>query len=277
MSAPALVRAQRTEVGRVVRDVAAAWGRHRLSTHAAAIAFRILVSLVPVALLALAMLGVLGLGDVWSDSIAPAVHDRVTQPVFDAIDYSVRKILSDGSIGLIAFASLLLLWELARAVRAVTVALNEIHDVEEGRSRARVAATTLALAVATGVCLVASTLAIVVLPRLADGAERVGLTIAAYAIAIVLLGLVVALLVRYAPAEHPSPEWASVGGALVVASWLGASALFGWWAGSVASYKSATGTLTFFLVLTAYAFTSAAIFLIGVEVDERVRTGEGAR
>jgi membrane protein len=277
VSAPALVRAQRTEVGRVARDVAAAWGKHRLSTHAAAIAFRILVSLVPVVLLALAMLGVLGLGDVWTDSLAPAVHDRVTQPVYDAIDVSVQKILSDGSIGLIAFASLLLLWELARAVRAVTIALNEIHDVEERRSRTQVLVTTVALAVATGLCLVASTLAIVVLPRLADGVERLGLTIAAYAIAIVLLGLVVALLVRYAPAEHPSPEWASVGGALVVVSWLAASAAFGWWAGSVASYESATGTLTFFLVLTAYTFTSAAIFLIGVEVDERVRTGGGAR
>jgi membrane protein len=159
----------------------------------------------------------------------------------------------------------------------VTIALNEIHDVEEERSRERVLATTLGLAVATGLCVVASTLAIVVLPRLAGGLVRAGLTIAAYGIAIVLLGLVVALLVRYAPAEHPSAEWASVGGALVVATWLGASALFGWWAGSVASYRSATGTLTFFLVLTAYTFTSAAIFLIGVEVDERVRTGDEVR
>jgi membrane protein len=277
VSAAALVRAQRTEIGRVVRDVAAAWGKHRLSTHAAAIAFRILVSLVPVVLLALGMLGALGLGDVWTDSLAPGVKDRVTPPVYEAIDFSVKKILSDGSTGLIAFASLLLLWELARAVRAVTVALNEIHDVEEGRSRTQVLVTTFALAVATGACLVASTFAVVVLPRLGDGVERVGLTIAAYAIAVVLLGLVVALLVRYAPAERPSPEWASVGGALVVASWLVASAAFGWWAGSVASYESATGTLTFFLVLTAYTFTSAAIFLIGVEVDERIRTGEGAR
>jgi uncharacterized BrkB/YihY/UPF0761 family membrane protein len=63
----------------------------------------------------------------------------------------------------------------------------------------------------------------------------------------------------------------------VVISWLAASALFGWWAGSVASYESAVGTLTFFLVLTAYTFTSAAIFLVGVEVDERIRTGDELR
>jgi membrane protein len=277
VSATTLARAQRTDVFRVVRDVAAAWGRHRLSSHAAAIAFRILVSLVPVVLLALGMLGALGLKDVWTDTLAPGLQDRVTPPVYAAIDYSVERILSDGSVGLIAFASALLLWELLRAVRAVTIALNEIHDVDDERPRSRIFVTTLALAVATGVCLVASALAIVVLPRLADGVVRLALTLLAYAIAVVLLGLVVALLVRYAPAEHPSPEWASAGGALVVVSWLVASGLFGWWAGSVASYRSAIGTLTFFLVLSAYAFTSAAIFLIGVELDERIRTGAERR
>jgi uncharacterized BrkB/YihY/UPF0761 family membrane protein len=33
----------------------------------------------------------------------------------------------------------------------------------------------------------------------------------------------------------------------------------------------AVGSLTVFLVLTAYIFTSAAIFLIGVELDELLR------
>ena len=274
MNAPALTRARRSDTAGFVRDVASACAEHRLTTHASAIAFRILVSLVPLTLLGLGLLGALGLGDVWTDTLAPTVQERVTAPVYDAIDFSVRKILSDGSAGLIAFASLLLLWELARAVRSVSVALNEIHDCEETRSHGRVLLVTLGLASATGLCLVASTLSVVVLPRLAEGLPRAALTVLAYTVAFVLLGLVVALLVRYAPTEHPSPEWASVGGALVVAAWLVASALFGWWAGSVASYESATGTLTFFLVLTAYTFTTSAIFLVGVEVDERVRKGE---
>jgi membrane protein len=274
VSAPPLTRARRSDAARFVRDVATAGARHRLGTHASAIAFRILVSLVPLVLLALGLLGALGLRDVWTDSLAPAVRDRVTAPVFAGIDYSVEKILSEGSAGLLAFASLLLLWELSRAVRSVMVALNEIHDVEETRSYLRILLVTLVLAAATGLCIVASTLAIVVLPRLAGGLARAGLTVVAYAIAIVLLGLVVALLVRYAPTEHPSPEWASAGSAVVVVAWLVASALFGWWAGSVASYRSAIGTLTFFLVLTAYTFTSAAIFLIGVEIDQRAQLEE---
>jgi membrane protein len=257
---------------RAVLEVAEACGEHRLATHAAAIAFRILVSLVPLALLGLALLGALGLEDVWTDSIAPAVQDRVTQPVFAALDYSVQRIMSSNTAGVIAFASLLLLWELSRGVRSVMVALNEIHDVEERRSWAELLRTTLWLAVATGLGVMAALVAVIVLPRLADGLLRAALTLAAYAVAVALLGVVIALLVRYAPAEQPSPEWASVGSALVVTAWLGASAVFGWWAGSVASYKTAVGSLTVFLVLTAYTFASAAIFLVGVEVDERART-----
>jgi membrane protein len=268
---------KRPELRGLARGLAESFVEHRLSQHAAAVAFRILVSFVPLVLLALGLLGALGLEDVWTDSIAPAVEDRVTAPVYTAIDFSVDRILSTTSAGLIAFASLLLLWELSRGVRSVMVALNEIHDVDESRSVWRLLATTLVLGLVIGLCIVASVMAVVVLPRLAGGIARVALTLAAYAIAIVLLGLVVALLVRYAPAEHPSPEWASAGGAIVVAFWLGASVLFGWWAGSVASYESGVGTLTFFLVLTAYAFTSAAIFLVGAEVDERARKASARR
>jgi hypothetical protein len=41
--------------------------------------------------------------------------------------------------------------------------------------------------------------------------------------------------------------------------------------GSVANFKTAIGSLTVFLVLTAYVFTSAAIFLVGVQLDELLR------
>jgi membrane protein len=250
------------------RPLTRALREHRIGTHTGAIAFRVLVSLVPLVLLGLALLGMLGLEDVWTDSLAPAVQERVSAPVFTAIDFSVEEIFRSDSAGLIAFASLLLLWELSRAVRAVMVALNVIHDVDESRSAARVLATTVALAVAIGLAVVGSVLAVTVLPRLGEGVGRVLLTVAAWLVAVALLMLVVALLVRYAPAEHPSPSWASAGSLLIVGTWVVASLLFGWWAGSVADYGSAVGSLTAFLFLTAYVLASSAIFLVGVELDE---------
>ena len=245
-------------------------------THAGAISFRVLISLVPVTLLGLALLGTLGLEDVWTDSLAPAIQDRVTAPVFTAIDFSVEEIFASGSAGLIVFASLLLLWELSRAVRAIMVALNVIHEVEEQRSGRRLFVITVGLATVIGLALIGSALSVTVLPRLGvEGIAHLLLTVGAWALAALQLGLVVGLLVRYAPAERPSVAWASAGSAVVVATWIVASLLFGWWAGTVANYRSAVGSLTVFLLLTAYVLVSSAIFLVGVELDELGRKESG--
>jgi membrane protein len=88
-----------------------------------------------------------------------------------------------------------------------------------------------------------------------------------------LLGVALGLLVRYAPAEHPEPRWASAGSFAVVDIWILAPIGFKWWVSSVANFETAVGTLTVFLVLTAYVFTSSAIFLLGVQLDELLRKG----
>jgi membrane protein len=255
-----------------------AWIEHHLMVYAGAVAFRVLIALVPLVLLALGVLGALGLEDVWTDSIAPEIQDRVTAPVFTAIDFSVDRIFASSSAGLIAFASLLLLWELSRAVRVIMIAFNEIHEVEEHRSWRQLLAVTLALAVAIGLALVASMLVVTVLPRLVGGGlAEAGLTVAAWVVAVLLLGLATGLLVRYAPSEQPQPRWATIGSALVVGTWVVTSLVFGWYAGSVANYETAVGSLTVFLVLTAYTLVSSAILLVGVLVDERARWEAGEK
>jgi membrane protein len=260
------------ELAALVRPVRQAAREHRLTTHATAIAFRLLVALVPLVLLGVALLGALGLEDVWRTSIATELDHRFTKPVFEAMDYSAQEIFRSDALGLIALASLLLLWEATRAVRAVSNALNEIHDVEERRPWWRVTLVTLALAVATSLLTVAAALVVIVAPRaVSGGAPELAFGIGRWPVAIVLLGVAVALLVRYAPADHPEPRWASAGSAAIVASWLLLSLGFGFWVTTVASYKSAAGTLTAFLVLTAYVLALSAAFLVGVELDEALR------
>jgi membrane protein len=248
-----------------VRD---AYAEHGLAVHAAAIAFRVLVALVPLVLLSTALLGVLGLRDTWRDSIAPPLHDRLQPKVYEAIDFVVEQILRQPTLGLILLSSALLVWQSTRGVRTVSRALNTIHGVEEGRRWPRLALVTLGLAVAVAACLIAAAFTTIV-------GGRLGLlaSILRWPAAVLLLGLAVGLLVRYAPAEHPEPRWASVGSAVIVAGWLLLSVVFGIWVRDVASYRSATGTLLAFLVLTAYALGVSAVFLVGVEIDETARKG----
>lgn len=249
----------------------AAYAEHGLATHAAAVAFRVLVALVPLTLLGIALLGALDLRDVWEEEVAPELESRLQLQVFTGFDYVVNDILADPSLGLIAFAAGLLLWHIARGIRTVTRALNRIHEVEDERSWPHLALVTLGLSFAVGACLIAATLVTIVGGRLGWVAATLR-----WPLAVVLLGLAVALLVRYAPAEHPEPKWASIGSAVIVAGWILLSAGFGIWVRDVASYQSAIGSLFAFLILTAYVLGLSGVFLIGVELDETLRTS-GAR
>lgn len=274
--APAKSRIQRLqELGRLLAQAVV---DDRLLTYAAAIAFQSLIALVPLTLLGLGLLGAFGLQDTWTNSIAPTIERHVTQPVFHAIDYTVRRILDHGSAGLIAFAALLATWYLAAAMRAVMEALNQIHEMEDTRPWWKRALISAGLAVATGSCLIGSILVLVVAPRAASkGAAHVLLGLGRWAVAVVLLGLAVTLLVRYGPAEHPAPRWASGGSALVIAAWIVASLVFRWFVSSVANFRSPAGSLTGLIAINGYLFMSAIVFLVGVELDELLRRGPRRR
>ncbi|MBD0317584.1 MAG: YihY/virulence factor BrkB family protein [Thermoleophilia bacterium] len=267
-------RQTRRVIGELVRCVV----QRRLPVYSAALAFQTLVAAVPMTLLALAVLGEAGLEDVWRDTLAPSVAEKVTRPVFDGINYSVERIFSSESAGLIALAFGLVLWYFTVAVRLVMDALNAIHAVREGRSFLRQAATAVWLALSIVCLLVAAGLAVTAGPRLRDGGALDWLlTIMRWPLAALLLAVAVALLFHYAPAERPQVRWASAGSALVIAVWLGTSLLFRWYVTSIANFKTAAGNLTVLLVMTAYTFTSSAIFLVGAQLDEILRAESDAK
>jgi membrane protein len=258
-------------VRRTVHELSDCFAKHGLLTYASAIAFRALIALVPLTLLGLALLGVFGLEDVWTDTIAPALKDHLTQPVFNAIDSTAQTIFSSNSASLIALATALVIWDMTWAVNLVILALNRIHDVEESRPRVRRIAVTVGLALAVVACLISAVLVQSVAPSVTSGAVDTFLSVVRWPVSLLFLWGAITLLFRYAPAEEPEVRWASGGSFLVVATWLVASACFRLWVTEVADLKSATGTLTAFLVLTAYILVSSGIFLVGAEVDELVR------
>ena len=267
-------RAATIRTGRLrsaARGLAECFSEHALLTYASAISFRALIALVPLVLLGLALLGVFGLEDVWTDTIAPALKDHLTRPVFNGIDFTAERIFTSDKASLVALATALVVWDMTWAVNGVMQALNRIHDVEERRSTLRRISVATGLGIAVVACLIAAVLVQAAAPSLTDGALDTVLSIVRWPIAILFLWAAVTLLFRYAPAEKPEMRWASGGSLLVIASWLIASGLFREWVTQVADFKSATGSLTVFLLLTSYVMVSASIFLIGAEVDEQAR------
>jgi membrane protein len=255
---------------RVVGDMKEAIGRNRLGLYASAIAYRFIVAAIPLILLGLALLSAFGLRSTWTNSIRPAVDPHVQQPVANAIDFTVERIFSGDSAGLIAFAGALVLWNLTLAVTVVMEALNQVHEVEEKRSFLHRALVAVALAVGVGVMIVCALLVMSAAPLIGGGTLHLVFGLGRWLVAPLLVIVAVTLLFRFAPAERPETEWASAGSTFVVLVWLVTTAVFFWWV-TVANYKSATGNLTVLLTIALYVFVTSAIFLFGAQLDELLR------
>jgi membrane protein len=259
-----------------LRDVVHVWvdlfEEHDVLTYATAIAFRLLIALVPLTLFSLALLGALGEQHVWDKTMAPAVSGAVRPPVFYAINSSVHKIFTSPVAPLVALGIVLSIWDVSGAVRASIGALNRAYDTDEKRSTVDRFGVSVAIAIGLIVLIVGALLVILAAPNLAPhGALRWPLAVVRWPIAIVMLGAAVALLVRFGPADPPKARWATAGGALVVAVWIVASLIFRWYVASVANFRSAEGVLVAILVLTTYLYVSSIIFLVGVHLDEQLR------
>lgn len=248
------------------------FARHDLLNHASSIAFAVLKALVPLTLLGLAVLGAVGQRRVWQETILPRVQSHVQPATAHAIDVAAEKIFSTNSTGLIVFASLLTLWYVSGSVRGVMSATNSVYGCEETRSWKHRYPISLGLAAAITLCVVGAILVVLAAPTLArNGALQVVVAIGRWLVAVALLALAVGLLVRFAPVEPRPNTWVSGGSILVILAWVAATLIFQLLVTTLLNFKSATGNLGVFLVLSGYVYTSAIIFLAGVEVDELLR------
>src|SRR5437588_771348 len=132
----------------------------------------------------------------------------------------------------------------------------------------------VALVPAIVLCLMTAVLVVSIAPKLGSGALHFVLGVGRWLVAAVLLGVAVGVLVRYAPAEHPRPRWASMGSIAIVGAWIVLSLVFRVWVSDVSNFKTGIGFLTAFLVLGAYIYLSVLVFIIGVQLDELLRKRE---
>ena len=244
-------------------------------TSATAISFKVLVSSIPLSLLGLGILGALGREDVWRTQIAPHIRRRVLPDVYNGINQTADKIFTHDTAGLIAFASLLAIWQFSGAVRASIHGLSLIYEDEDTRPAWLRFAVSTGLAVAIVVALLTAILLVVAAGGAVGGALAIPWGIGRWLAAIVLVGLAFGLLMRFAPPRRRAKRWVSVGATLVVAGWLVEAVVFRWWLTSVANFKTAVGSLTVLLFVTAYFYVAAIILLVAVELDELLREDAG--
>jgi len=256
-----------------------AYVENDLLTYASAISFQILSSLVPFLLFGFGVLGFLQLQDVWGRELGPRVKATVSDPAFAFADEVIRKALTSRQAFWISAGFVIALWEVSGAVRAVMGALNRVYGIETRRSWGRRMLVSTALALAVGACWLAAFAAVVLTPMVygdVEGVVAVLLFLARWAVAGALLLLAVAFLLHYAPERRSPLEWITFGAVLIMAGWLLMSLGFGVYLRDIADYNSIFGGLATVVVLIAYLYGSAVVFLGGVQVDALARGLLGA-
>jgi membrane protein len=263
----------------VVRKVITGMEEQDLLTSASAMAFQVLTSLIPLALLVLSIMGFLQLDDVWTRDLAPQVQEQVSTNVFGVIDDVARHTLGSRQGWWLTVGLVFTLWQTSGVARAVMGALSRVYGDGDDRSFARRYAISFALGLAVALCVLGALVAVrfgAPILGLEDlgWAGSVVLVVLRWSAALALLTTAVWVLLRFAPA-HPGPHrWISFGSALCVIAWVGASLVFGFYVTDVADYGSVFGSLATAFLLMTYLYISACAFLIGAEVDAIVRHGE---
>jgi membrane protein len=257
---------------KLVRDVIARMEEHDVLTYASAIAFQVLTSLIPLALLVLSVMGFLHLQSVWTHDLAPQFKAQVSKEVYAVADDVVRRTLGQEQLWWLTVGVVFTVWQVSGVARAIMGVLSEIYNGGDDRSFKSRYVTSIVLGSGVTV-LVLLAIAIARFGRQVLGLDDPGLLVEAivfvvrWGLALSLLSTAVWLLLRYAPARPGPVHWVSFGSALCVIAWVGTSLVFGVYATQIADYGSIFGSLATVFVLLTYLYVSAVSFLIGAEVD----------
>lgn len=257
----------------LTRDVVRSFQRNGLPNFASAMAFQVVLAMVPFLLFLLALLGLFDLEEVWRSDVAPEVRRNVSQPAFQLMDDTVTQVLSQRQLWWLTVGFAVTLWELSAATRVTMTALDRIYGYPRQRNILELLPRSLALGGAMGVCVVTAIAIVRFGPLLVSDGPVVAVLsfLVRWLLAAAVLGVGVGLIVRYGSATRQPAPWVSFGTGLVLLAWVLTSIAFGLYVTYIASYASVFGHLATFFVLLVYVWLLANAFLVGVQADACVR------
>src|SRR5215203_3107019 len=172
---------------------------------------------------------------------------------------------------------LLALWGVSGAFRSVMEAMNVMYEVEEDRPFWKKYAISIFISL-TVISLMLTALGIVVFGGSVGGglAAAVGLggvfqtawSIAQWPILAFVMLFAFALIYYFAPAAKQRFRWISPGAIIAFAFWLIFSLVFSYYVGNFGSYNKTYGSLAGVILLMLYVYYTAAIMLVGAEMNQ---------
>jgi membrane protein len=259
----------------VAREVKDELKHDNLSLVAAGVAFYALMAIFPAIIATVTVYALVADPAQVRGQLAPAV--RVLPK--EASDILVNQLTSaveanSGGLTLGLVVSLLAtIWAAAGGMNALITGLNVTYGVEETRNFLKLRALSLGLTFGALVT-VAVALALVAAFPVAlhwiglGPVARMGAEAARWVVLIVVIGLSLGVLYRFAPAHAAAGwRWLSVGTVVALVGWLVASLGFSIYVSHFGSYNKTYGSLAGVIVLLLWLWLSTYAILLGAEID----------
>jgi membrane protein len=245
-----------------------------MSTYASALAYQMLFSLFPFILFLIALIGFLHLPDFFSwlrlqsELVLPPQALEQVNPVIDQLQQSKGGLLSVGIV--------IALYTASAGVRLMMSAMNAAYDVVEGRPAWKRFPLSIIYTIGiAGMLLVAAALMVLGPQVMGWIAAQVGLedfivtvwTIARWPVIVVLMMIAVALIYYVMPDVKQEFRFITPGSVLAVTVWIVASLGFAFYVKTFADYNAMYGSIGAIIVLLLYFYISAAVLLLGAEMN----------
>jgi membrane protein len=255
-------------------DTIESFQRNGLVNFAGAMAFRVVLALIPFLLFLFALIGFLDLEEVWREDVAPDLRRNASDAAFGLIDDTVNQVLARKQLWWLTIGLAVTLWELSAATRVTMTALDRVYGFHRRRGFLETLPRSVALGAAMGLCAVVAVAIVRFGPLLTgdlDGVLAALSFLVRWLLAAAVLGVGVGLAVHYGAATRQPVPWVSFGTGLVLLAWVVTSIAFGLYVTYVASYGSVFGHLATVFVLLLYVWLIANAFLVGIQLDACVR------
>ncbi|MFJ4383541.1 YihY/virulence factor BrkB family protein [Pseudomonas sp. NPDC089407] len=245
-----------------------------MSTYASALAYQALFSLFPFLLFLIALIGFLHLPDFFSwlrlqsELVLPPQALEQVNPVIDQLQQSKGGLLSVGIV--------IALWTASAGVRLMMSAMNAAYDVPEGRPVWKRIPLSIFYTVGLAGMLLAAAALMVLGPQVMEWiASQVGMeefivtlwTVLRWPVIVLLLMVAVALIYYVMPDVKQKFRFITPGSVLAVVVWILASLGFAYYVKTFADYNAMYGSIGAIIVLLLYFYISAAVLLLGAEMN----------
>lgn len=270
-------------LGAVIKRSAKGYQRDRLSDLAAALTYFAILSIFPMLLALVSLLGLLGTNV--TQSLLDNLGGVAPGAARDIIDTALENLAANQGAAGVAFVIglAIALWSASGYVAAFMRASNAVYGMPEGRPIWKTIPVRLAITLALVVLLAISAVIVVFTgPLAAQMGELIGLgetavtvwDIAKWPFLVLVVIVIFATLYWAAPnVKPPGFRWITPGSALGVLIWIVASAAFAFYIANFGNYNRTYGAMAGVIIFLIWLWISNIAILFGLEFDAELQRG----